>query len=404
MNLLKKSSFMMMLLTVITVMLLLTGCGVQSESVRDSNGSLNLESLQKAISPEYIVAVAAGGTHTLALTSDGRVFGTGFTEGLGINSTSISTSNWVYTGMDNVKAIACDNFFSLVLRSGKYDGDVWSTGRNNYGQLALGDTSFNHLKWEKTGAVNVTAIAAGQDFSLIITDYFGQGTVCGAGSNQYGQLGLSKWSYKVWTPTNADKATAIAAGAYHSLCIRNTSTGSGQVWSTGRNNCGQLALDNNYTDVNTWSFTNSQNVTAIAAGQYHSVCICTGTVCVSGLNHVGQLGLGNYTQVYTTWQNTQQHGVSAISSGCDHTMFLRNGVVFVTGYNRLGQLALGKDANFSTNIFNMTNCGGVSSIAAGGYDSFYLANGGIFAAGKNDYGQLGIGNYVNPVNFWVHCP
>src|SRR5687768_58716 len=72
------------------------------------------------------LSLAAGGTHSLALTSDGRVFEWGARGGL--------TPVPVF-GLENVIAVAAGEQHALALRR---DGTVWTWGENGSGQLGDG--------------------------------------------------------------------------------------------------------------------------------------------------------------------------------------------------------------------------------------------------------------------------
>ena len=71
-----------------------------------------------------------------------------------------------------------------------HDGSVHGTGWNHVGQLGLGHshpvTQFTKLDLGFCGDQKVDSLAAGWDFSLLLTD---QGDVYSCGSNTFGQLG-----------------------------------------------------------------------------------------------------------------------------------------------------------------------------------------------------------------------
>jgi hypothetical protein len=93
-----------------------------------------------------VVAIAAGGYHSLALKSDGTVVGWGY------NDEGEATPP---EGLSNVVAIAAGGYHSLALKS---DGTVVGWGYNDEGEATPPE-----------GLSNVVAIAAGYSFSLAIT-------------------------------------------------------------------------------------------------------------------------------------------------------------------------------------------------------------------------------------------
>lgn len=101
---------------------------------------------------------------------------------------------------------------------------------------------------------NVADVASGTQHSLILLK---TGDVLAMGSNSYGQLGLGDTDSRrdpvlVKLPAGV-KAAQISAGSWHSL-VR---TEDGQVFSFGRNDCGQLARDALDQDATPAPVTNS---------------------------------------------------------------------------------------------------------------------------------------------------
>jgi hypothetical protein len=90
-----------------------------------------------------VVAVSAGQSHSLFLTSTGAVYATGFNGwgGLGLgNITQRNVPTLITSGIGslNVVAVSAGQYHSLFITSA---GAVYATGENGYGQLGLGDTS-----------------------------------------------------------------------------------------------------------------------------------------------------------------------------------------------------------------------------------------------------------------------
>ena len=74
--------------------------------------------------------------------------------------------------------------YSLILKN---DGTLWGCGRNNYGQLGLGDntnrTTFTEII---TNADDIKLVYCGGNHTLILKN---DGTLWGCGCNTFGQLG-----------------------------------------------------------------------------------------------------------------------------------------------------------------------------------------------------------------------
>jgi len=87
-----------------------------------------------------ITAIAAGGNHNLALTTDGSfwAWGNNSSGELGDGTTTAKPAPVQINGLGPLKAIAAGNAHSLVLKA---DGTVWSWGLNTSGQLGDGTTT-----------------------------------------------------------------------------------------------------------------------------------------------------------------------------------------------------------------------------------------------------------------------
>ncbi len=135
--------------------------------------------------------VASTYDFALFLTGSGRVYACGLNSsgqlGYAVASGSASKSNLgVIPDLGGVRQIAAGNTHSLFLTR---NGRVYSCGSNNYGQLGRvvenGSTSVVNID-VIPGLSNVKHIAATGDASLFVT---AEGQVYSCGRNNYGQLG-----------------------------------------------------------------------------------------------------------------------------------------------------------------------------------------------------------------------
>jgi alpha-tubulin suppressor-like RCC1 family protein len=264
-----------------------------------------------------VVAIAAGGSHSLALTAQGRVVG------WGANDYSQST---MPAGLNNVVAIAAGEDHSLALTA---EGRVVGQGRNDYGQATV-----------PSGLSNVVAIAAGESHSLALT---AEGRVIGWGNNASGQSS---------GPGDLFNVVAIAAGGSHSLAL----TADGQVVGWGNNDYGQTIVPSDLSLP-------GAGVVAISAGENHSLALTAdGRVVAWGRNDYGQT-------IVPSDLSSPGAGVVAIAGGANHSLAL-------TGEGEVvawGSYWNGSEYVPMTVLSGLaTPSGGVVAIAAGGSHSLAL--------------------------------
>lgn len=116
-----------------------------------------------------VTAIAAGGRHSVALRSDGTVWSWGSNQrgqvGNGTTGAPVTRPAQV-SGLTGVVAIAAGGFHSVALRS---DGTVWTWGWNENGQLGSGTVGgLRAIPAAVPNLVGVTAIAAGHRHSLAV--------------------------------------------------------------------------------------------------------------------------------------------------------------------------------------------------------------------------------------------
>ena len=248
-----------------------------------------------------VTAIAAGWQHSLFLKRDGSLWAMGtFGYGQSGDGTFNQTNRPELILASNVTAIAAGSYHSLFIKS---DGSLWAMGGNIVGQLGDGtytaNPPFGVNHPELIIASNVTAIAAGGSFSLFCKK---DGSLWGMGEGDAGQLGAAVTGRTTENgPTNnpvliiASNVTAIAAGDTFSLFLKND----GSLWGMGGNQYGQLGDGTVSYGVYLPEQIVASGVTAVAAGDEYSLFLKSdGSLWGMGANLYGALGDG---------KNSSQH-------------------------------------------------------------------------------------------------
>ncbi|MEW2619830.1 Ig-like domain repeat protein [Streptomyces sp. NPDC048106] len=298
-------------------------------------------------------------------------------------------------------------------------GDVWTWGRNQYGQLGNGTTtpstqpgSTVPIQAELPVGTTATAVAGGYGHSVALTS---TGQVLAWGQNDVGQLGDGTFTdsttpVQVHLPAGTT-VTAIASGDDYVLAL----TSAGQVLAWGYNEWGQLGNGVTGGESNVPVAVHlpaGTTVTAISSGAGHALALTsTGEVLAWGDNDFGQLGDGTTTSrnepvpVHVPAGTT----VTSIAGADDHSLALTStGQVLAWGYNGSGQLGNGTTTSSSLPVTVQLPADVVVTSVAGahGFQSFALTSTGqVLAWGDNTYGQLGDGTTTRrTVPVLVHLP
>jgi cysteine-rich repeat protein len=330
------------------------------------------------------VAITAGASHTCVLMADQSVrcwganadgqLGLGNTDTIGDDEVPDATHAAVPLGANATVVTAGGNDTCAILQ----DGSLRCWGRNDYGQLGLGNTNTigdNELPSAAVAEVTLgdtaAAVAAGGDHTCAILGSLGgvgSSSVRCWGRNDLGQLGLGNTTEigdnELPTAVAAlaflnGPFDAIVAGATRTFLHQSNDNGV-EVWGDNTDGGFGFGTSEDFsmlpaTMLGNLTF-NGALVLEVSAGAYHA-CVRTQNQLLRcwGVNNKGQLGLGNTATLgdveavnlgppvdLGTDAAGHAHYATVMATGAAHTcVVLETGTLLCWGENAAGQLGLG---------------------------------------------------------------
>ncbi len=297
-------------------------------------------------------------SHAMAIDNAGRMFGWGFNNrgqiGLGFvtNNYILPTIVPVPASASGWKHVATGSKFTLAIDT---EGRLFGWGDNSFSQLASGLPSPVSTPNLIPFPPNVTAwkeIAAGNRHAVAIAD---DGNIYSWGADDHGQIGNGFVSsanvgtpFKLPLPAGVSGWKKIAAGLYTTFALSTD----GQLFAWGDNGNSQAGNGFNSFAQATPApvpFPDGTTITEITSGNSHSMALASdGKLYAWGNGFIGQLGNGSTTNQSTPvlvslpngatgWENASAGGYISFAIG-------NNCRVYAWGNNSAGQLGDGTKA------------------------------------------------------------
>lgn len=377
----------------------------------NDSGQLGDSTTEKRTTPKQVGSgyrsVAAGSAHSVALGADGSLWTWGSNAKGVLGSSSMANESCgsfmnYYSCRKSPAQIGSG--FNWIAASGiqsaamKIDATLWVWGWNFAGQLGDGTTT------DRTSPVSIgsgfSVASLNDDHAVAIKQ---DGSLWTWGDNSSGQLGDGAAIYQPLPRQVGGDYSMVVAGGSHTVAL----TKDGGLWSWGSNWVGQLG--NGTTTNQAAPVKIGSGYSSVAVGLTNTFAIKTdGSLWAWGNNQYGQLGDGksNHELCGSTSCSTSPVQIGsefhAVSAGLNHAAALKNdGTLWTWGLDLRGQLGDDKTSpdrcpfEFSSVPCRSTPLqigSGYSAIASG--DNHVLAlktDGSLWAWGDNSAGQLGDG-------------
>jgi alpha-tubulin suppressor-like RCC1 family protein len=304
---------------------------------------------------QYVISqLAVGLSHNIILTTTSDVLVWGC-DNRGQLGTGKKDTRYSPTLLDlppgiQFSRVACGSFFSMGITE---EGDVYSWGGNPEGQLGLGHREERVIPTKIEGIPDkIVEVACGYSHSLALT---AEGEVYAWGRNEAGELGIGNFSSGILEPTKIPSLQGVARifANFHSMAL----TQSRKLYVWGWNSYRSLGLgdaDNRNTPVLL-----REGVISVACGGGHSFALLeNGDIIGWGCNNEGQLALGDddirpspVSLPLLAKLRAENQRPATIGCCYDHSFLVTNtGELYIWGLGHQGQLGNGNSFSSNTPI------------------------------------------------------
>ena len=309
-----------------------------------------------------------------------------------------------YTNISHVAQIAVRNDTSAVLGQ---DMRLWMAGRNNYGQLGIGNTAnysvpvnvnSGGVGWKSVSVGNNFAAAIKLDNSLWVWGYNGDDIDPLQPKGMLGDETYVSKSFPVQTISATKDWFSVDCGYLHTAAIKTD----GSLWLWGHNSYGCLGIDNlNHTSSPIQTITLGNNWSQVSCGAYHTGAIKNdSSLWMWGLNilndgtEIGCIGDDSVENRSSPVQTiTFGYDWKQVSCGTLHTAAIKtDGSLWLWGYNITGNLGDGTLTSRSSPVQTTLQGNDWTYVSAGaGFTAAIKSDSSLWTWGNNTRGQLGVG-------------
>jgi len=386
----------------VVLTMLVLGCTDTTGPEVDLASEPRLESTESAALP--FLQVTAGGAHTCAVTPDDLAYCWGANE-------AGQLGNGDSTGPETCPAIpsrppwACSTR-PLAVRGGHRfrqvsagsghtcgvttDGHLYCWGKNGYGQLGDGTTTWRTRPVPVVGDLSFRQVSAGERHTCGVTT---QDRVYCWGNNGYGQLGDGTGGNPRSRPAaiaSEQRFRQVTVGGFHTCALTTMNV----VFCWGSNHDGQLGDSSTLRRLRPKRVAGGYQFRQVDAGDIHTCAVTTGNQAFCwGNGRQGELGTGQI--LISLWPRRVAGGLSfdRVTAGesqtCGETTTNR---VYCWGRNYDGELG---DGTTNLSVRPVAVAGGLSftqaSAGSFGHTCGKISAAVVYCWGKNDLGQLGDG-------------
>ena len=316
------------------------------------------------VSVSGVIEVSGGREHVIALKDDGTVitWGSDANGALGNGGTQGNQSSPVtVTGLTGVIDVDDGHYHSLALKS---DGTVWGWGQNHLGQLAQGNEASPVTSPVQWGYIdNAVGVYGGRDMTYVLDD---SGTLWCSGGRGL-ECGRALQANEITNPVAVNglpDITDVAGGRNHGVAL----AADGTVWTWGENDAAQLGDGTRNSRATPEQVDGLSGIVDVGAGADHSMAVtASGEVYAWGENGRGELGLGNTTDRLSPVAVPGLSGIVDVDAGRSHSFAITaDGRLWTWGWND------GRQVNSTgSNVLNPYLVPGLTDVAVAGGGQAY---------------------------------